>query len=54
MKTINTYILEKLFISNATMNANDYGHIDALPLGSKKPKKYLKLCQADMVKCLMM
>lgn len=39
MKTINTYILEKLFISNATINANDYGHIDALPLGSKKSEE---------------
>ena len=39
MKAINAYILEKLFISNDTINTNDYGHIDALPLGAKKSEE---------------
>ena len=39
MKAINAYILEKLFISNDTINTNDYGHIDALPLGAKKAEE---------------
>lgn len=39
MKTINTYILEKLFISNDTINSNDYSHIDEMPLGAKKAEE---------------
>lgn len=39
MKTINTYIHEKLFISNDTINDNDYAYIDELPLGSKKSEE---------------
>lgn len=39
MKAINTYILEKLFISNDTINANDYTHIDEMPLGAKKAEE---------------
>ena len=39
MKAINTYILEKLFIAKDTINKNDYGYIDEMPLGAKKSEE---------------
>lgn len=43
MKSINTYILEKLFISKDTINSNDYTYIDEMPLGAKKAEEVFNI-----------
>lgn len=43
MKSINTYITEKLKISQDVINNNDYEYIDKLPLGQEKSEKVFNI-----------